>query len=329
MQLALITDTRDVDRYQRTLKANFERGTVSYRRTVQAAKLTYPCSIHWDQKNGLWAHFGATGGTRFWNAFGIDDPQEHKKYVRNVVQVNPSRTGHLGTGGAFVRDPESDSTFLAHSGRIGGESIGQTSEFLRRFEIVTVNARDKARPYTIIAEIEDPSLNARLAEFVRTCAAFKDGKKVTKKTGRSSLAVLSGDEYAGKIAYERRGYVATTRLHGRVFKALKRQLRERGIDGLLRDENRDLFFLNDGRYVLFEIKTGAAPYDIYTAVGQLMLHGEPDKRGSVCFLVAPSLPTAFANRLRALGIRIISYRDAGEKIRFVGIDDACRACGGK
>jgi hypothetical protein len=324
--MEILTEKADVDRCERTLEQHFKRGAAPFMRTVQAANLSFRCKVHWDAANGVWAHF-RPNETLFWNAFGLDDPEEsgHSKYVRNIVQINPSRVGHFNTGGAFVHDPEADAVYIAHSGKLGGESVGLTESFIATFDTVLLTAGKQEKPYTIIADIEDPRLNERIAAFVAAAAAFKSQTGSKAKTSKKSKP-LDGEEYAGKIRYRRGGYVATVRRHGRVYASLKRALNKLGIDGLQRDVNRDLFFKGDDRYVLFEIKTDASPYSVYTAVGQLMLHGDGVTSRVSRIFVAPEQPTQFADGLKSLGISTITYRDDGKKIVFDGLDVARKAC---
>lgn len=315
--MEIVTDRADIDRYQAVLEKNFKRGTSTFTRTVKGANLTWRCKIQWDSRNGVWAHF-LRRKSKFWNPFGLDDPRKarHSKDVRNVVQINPSRLGHFNTGGALVVDREAGVVFLAHSGRIGGESVGSTDAFIRTFDTVILTARKKQKAYTIISDIEDPQLNERIAAFVTATAAFKSKRGV--KGGSGSTRTLTGDEYAGKIRYRRRGYVASVRLHGRVQQYLRRALATMGIAGLQRDVNRDLYVKRDGLDVLFEIKTGATPYDVYTAVGQLMIHGSGNATSRI--LVAPRLPASMSEKIRSLGIGTIAYREVGKSIEFEGLD---------
>lgn len=317
--MEIITERAEVDRCQAVLEKSFKRGTSTFTRVVQGANLSERCRIHWDPRNGVWAHFRLTN-TRFWNPFGLDDPESpgHTKYVSNVVQINPSRLGNFNTGGAFVSDSEAAVVYLAHCGKIGGESVGQTENFISTFDTVRLKAGRTAKPYTIIADIEDPQLNRRIAAFVAAAASFKTGQGKMKASTKSAKP-LSGEEYAGKIRYRRGGYVSTVRLHGRVYRYLKSALEKLGVSGLQRDVNRDLYLRKGGRYVLFEIKTGDSPYDVYTAVGQLLLHGDGAKSTSRV-LVAPSVSSHFSDKLRALGISTITYRDDGKTIAFDGLD---------
>ena len=312
----IITERADVDNCQAILEKTFKRGTTTFTRFVHGAKFSLRCKIHWDPRYKVWAHFSLTK-TRFWNPFGLDDPRS-TTHVGNVVQINPSRVGHFNTGGAFVRDAEVGVVFLAHCGRIGGESVGQTENFISKFDTIQLTAGKVTKTYTIIADIQDPHLNERIAAFVASAANFK-ARSGKMKASPKSARPLAGDEYEGKIDYRRDGYVSTVRLHGRLYLSLKSALKELGVSGMQRDINRDLYLRHDGRDVLFEIKTGDSPYDVYTAVGQLMLHGDNSKRTSRV-LVAPSVPCHFSDKLRALGINTITYRDDGKTIEFDGLN---------
>jgi hypothetical protein len=321
--MELIRDMDLVDQYQTLLKANFTSSAKELTRTIVAANLTVRRVIHWDEENHVWGHFGKGGGNRFWNPFGVDDARVKERVV-NSVQINPSRLGHMNTGGAFLSDPASESVFLAHSGRLGGRSSGQGTSFLTQFETITVNIGESKKPYTIIGEINDASLNARIADFVAAAAAFKSSKakKANTKKAKSNPEKPGNDEYAGTLAYRRKGYVETVRLHGRVFKALKDALRLRGVTAS-RDVYRDLFYTKNGRQVLFEIKTSTTPQHIYTAVGQLMMHGIAKTQSASCFVVLPAIPGTHAKKLRTLGIGVISYRETSKGLVFNVLVEAC------
>lgn len=325
--MELVREKSRVDQYQAILKRNFIRNATKLVRTVTGANLTHRCAIHWDKENRVWAHLDAGAETHFWNPFGVDDPHG-KQNVVNIVQINPSRAGHLNTGGAFLWDAASECVFLAHSGKLGGKSVGQGEQFLTNLETVDVVVGKTTKRYTIVAEIDDPTLNARIADFVAVAASFKTANNgEPSRKGKAAAPELSGDEYAGKIVYRRHGYVATTRLHGRIFKELKRELLLRGLHDLVHDQNRDLFYSRNRLNVLFEIKTDAGLHQIYTAVGQLMIHGQAATVPFACFLVAPPLRRSLAEKLSALRIGIITYRDTGKSISFSNLAEACKACG--
>ncbi|MBZ0118387.1 MAG: hypothetical protein K8H88_15395 [Sandaracinaceae bacterium] len=95
--------------------------------------------------------------------------------------------------------------------------------------------------------------------------------------------------------------------HGRVVRALADAMKQRGLP-FGNDTHRDLYVVGtDGRTEwLFEVKTDATTTSIYTAVGQLMLHGRAAARETKLFLVVPERPP-FALGLREIGIEVIPY----------------------
>lgn len=314
----LVRDTSSVDRYQRELKERFTASAVRRKATIVAARLTEEDRlVYWDRSNGVWAHFSLSQNrSRYWNPFGIDNPDKSTTLL-NIVQINPSRYGHLTTGGAFIVDDASDSVFLAHSGKIGGQHGGETAAFLAQFETVALDVGRKMRRYVIIADLRDPDLNQRIAAFVALCARFKE-KKRRRRTNDKSNAVASG-EYDGAIEYVRKGYVRTRRAHGLIYKALRRELERRRVKEIGRDVNRDLFCGTSNSKTLFEIKTDCDTTSVYTGVGQLMLHGTAEGY-SKYVLVCPNLGKAELKRLRKLGIFHVGCKVRGERVEFTALD---------
>jgi hypothetical protein len=323
--MELVTDKALIDRYERVVIGAFREGSKRLIRDVSGSRFTERgCTIYWDRSTGIWAHFRKRPN-KYWCPFGIDDPT-NRKNIANTVQINPSRVGHKGTGGAFIRDVQSGAVYLAHSGRIGGESVGKTDVFLKYFDTENIRVGRSIKRYILISQINDPNLRGRIADFVRAAATFKRRGKIVPHGEARTPQELTGDEYAGEIMYARKGYVSTVRRHGRVFKHLKRELAKRGVTKLKRDTNRDLYLDGNGRNVLFEIKTDST-YGLYTAVGQLMLLGRAVTHSAKCFLVAPPISDENRRRLQSLRIGFIEYEERGEAIRFTGLEQACRACG--
>jgi hypothetical protein len=315
--MELVRDARLVDELQAALKRNFIRRARRLRRTVVAANLTEPCTIYWDADFGVWGHFRNVG-THYWNPFGVDDPTRRENVV-NSVQINPSRDGKLNTGGAFLWDAASEIAFLAHSGRLGGKSVGEQERFLRFCDTVEVTVNGIPKQYIVISAIEDAQLNENIARFVALAASFKSSGGARSATHKGPLR---RDEYTGAISYERKGYVETVRWHGRVVKALKSELQRRGLT-VHRDVNRDLYCKARGVPILFEVKANATLHDVYTAVGQLLIHGTASDSKTRCVLVAPSVQPDIKAKLRALKLQVLTYREVGTGFRFDGLDRVC------
>jgi hypothetical protein len=109
--------------------------------------------------------------------------------------------------------------------------------------------------------------------------------------------------------------------HGDVVDALSLALGGRKIRHG-NDRFRDLYILgdSDALKVLFEVKTDLGTSSIYSAIGQLMLHGAAEAITPTLVAVLPGSPDSrTAQALEKLGIKILSY-DLANKISFHYLD---------
>lgn len=131
---------------------------------------TVDTKVVWLPTLGIWTYCdlppsGASGGNRFWNAFGIGYPD---KLVSIVCEINPSREGvNRRTKGAFVVD-EKGQLLICHRGmfNIAG---GMTGEFFRRhYRGVWLEASEGTHLSTFIrvGQINSVELGESLRNFV-------------------------------------------------------------------------------------------------------------------------------------------------------------------
>jgi hypothetical protein len=122
-----------------------------------------------------------------------------------------------------------------------------------------------------------------------------------------------------------KGYTGGTRVveHGRIVKALEAARRDLG--KTKRSKAIDLAVLSKSFADLYEVKTSACTTDIYTAVGQLLIHGEGVKEALGLrvrrYLVLPELPRqAFAHHIGTNGdISVIVYSKIGGQYTFKSV----------
>jgi hypothetical protein len=113
-------------------------------------------------------------------------------------------------------------------------------------------------------------------------------------------------EFSGKRGYQVRGEIEAQCDHGLVIDVLRQAL-ERGGLRSRRDRNHDLFVFGSNP-LLFEAKTETSTTNLYTAVGQLLLHAatmDPLPRRVLVVPDAPTIPTARV--LAQLGIEVLQY----------------------
>jgi len=110
--------------------------------------------------------------------------------------------------------------------------------------------------------------------------------------------------------------------HGLVVDALALVMSSRNI-AHGNDQFRDLYILgeNGSLKMLFEVKTDLGTSSIYSAVGQLMLHGAGEDRQPVLVAVLPGKPDGrTARALERLGINLLAYEMAGIVVSFPELD---------
>ncbi|MNE76816.1 hypothetical protein D3C80_1730770 [compost metagenome] len=132
------------------------------------------------------------------------------------------------------------------------------------------------------------------------------------------------DEFSGETNVSPRATSGTRVVeHGAIVAALAKALG--GGSNLRKSQAIDLAAIREGSVDLFEVKTSANTQSVYTAVGQLLIHGESIKTlmGQKVrrFLVLPGLPRKdFLKPIaKALEATIITYRSEGGDYIFMGL----------
>lgn len=110
--------------------------------------------------------------------------------------------------------------------------------------------------------------------------------------------------------------------HGIVVNQLAELLRQSGLHPG-NDQRQDLIVVGEERIqVLFEVKSSASPYCVYTAIGQLMYHGSVQNPPPLRVAVLPESASAeVRERLRRLGIRLVTFRLETGQPRFDGLTE--------
>lgn len=178
--LKLITQQSENRRLQARVEKRLIEGlsdagnqAVSFRPTTINLPLyvSGPSGLWWGRKE--LDH--TNGEPRFWNVFGLFSPN---KTQRISIEINiPLERPTARVAGFFASDPEAGSTYLMHSGKIGGGLEGATKQgFLEWIgcELVEVSCPlGKVRRGVVVADIDDSSFVPRLHRFVQQAHAFK------------------------------------------------------------------------------------------------------------------------------------------------------------
>lgn len=153
-----------------------------------------------------------------------------------------------------------------------------------------------------------------------------DGNPPVARTRRASAPAPKAvyrPEFSGTKTYvPPKSAVEADCRHGLVVDALATELSARNV-GYGNDQFRDLYIVGDDRplKVLFEVKTDLRTGSIYSAVGQLMLHGAAQDRPPILVAVLPGKPDQrTAQALERLAIRVLPYEMA-DAISFPTFDE--------
>ncbi len=348
---AVVTDIAEIARLNKQLARRLST-SFKVRRTRE---ITYPAGHH----TGT-VYFESAAGTavRAWspdsgpdkliNFLLAGDPAA-STWMQIDVQMNfPAGTYNRRMAGAFVTD-ESGDVLVAHRGKLTKGKAGHPkAKVFREFASRTVEADDHGLTSKIIliSALDDPELADRLWKFaveareVATRIASEEddsdadddtptaggggglggGRKPSSPPKDPVLKLRDYfDEYAGEGSLKGHGGGKRTVEHGDVVKALELQLRANGRSQ--KAQAIDLAIVAS-QVDLFEVKTSARTTDLYTGVGQLLIHGEcirellemPVRR----HLVLPAPPRAGHGKhvTKKGGISIVTYEKNGAGYTF-------------
>ncbi len=349
----VITDVAEIAKLNRLLGKQLKRVF----RIQQEREITYPsghfnATVYFKSDDAsnvrAWSPFG--GVNKLGNFLLSGDPTSDH-WMEIDVQLNfPTGTYNRRMAGAFVKDSKGD-VFIAHRGKLTKGRAGlKKAKVFREFASRTIEAHDGNRSsrFILIAALDASDLADRLWKFAEEAreAATRIGAEQdditedeTPPSGNSLKRTTPGkktasvkeimlrlrdyfDEYAGEG--HSKGHASGKRMveHGDIVRALEEKLCTTGSSQ--KAQAIDLAIVA-GQVDLFEVKTSTRTTDVYTGVGQLLIHGEcihdvlrlPVRR----HLVLPMRPhESHCNPItQKAGINIVTFEKIGDGYRFTGL----------
>lgn len=294
------------------------------------------------------------------------DPGSTKWIEISVQLNFPAGTYNRRMAGAFVKDGSGDIFVAHRGKLTKGKAGLPKDKVFREFAASAVEAADngKTSRVILIAGLNDPELADRLWEFAeearevatrlgaelhgdgwsqhtggppsrgtviggrgdagRAHGTDTSGEQTASPTER--LLKLRGyfDEYSGEGRTKGHGGGKRTVEHGAVVRALELSLRSKGSSQ--KAQAIDLAIVATSKVDLFEVKTSARTTDVYTGVGQLVIHGECIKEllgvAVKRYLVLPGEPKASHSRAISgkAHIKVVTYQKKGSKYQFTGLN---------
>lgn len=332
----LIEDKKEIEGAQRALEHTLRLAFPNKR----VRNIGYPSSTVWDAKihtdevywyrtDRITDRLDGVSHSRSLNWFGRF---KEAGSLHIAVEVNTPLAGRDNmVGGFFVRDAETGMIYLMHSGRVGGgkRGVGQKAflTWTDRPPEVAIDKEGRERRGIIVMPIEGPAAAQSVMSYVDEVAAFKafvsEGGVESPQFRDRVLAYADYfDEASGRRRGTRSSKIDYVSRHGDIVRAV-REWRNQSLganDGrIVKSVLLDLGVERSGKLLeAYEIKTSVSRQNLYTAIGQLLVHGGGDECKK--YLVYPtdlSIPDDISRALERIGINVLTVMITGTSVRIL------------
>lgn len=243
-----------------------------------------------------------------------------------TVEINTSYAGRNDqVAGFFARDTETGSVYLMHSGRVGGGTKGVgKGAFLAWSDqrlVEAVDSEGNKREGIIVMPVEGSGASQSAARYIAQIARFK----VAVRAGELGTAEFQKkqkdfeDFYAesrGRRRGRRSSKIDYLSRHGDVVDALYEWRLQAGLSRGQRLVKNVLIDLGcvSGQSLLevYEVKTSATRPDLYTGIGQLLVHGSQDAcRRTLVLPHHETIPADVQSALARMNIALLRFELTG------------------
>lgn len=332
---SLLERKEDIIRAQRKLEATFRRDFP--RRALK--NIGYPGGTNFNAKvfhNGQYWYWTAdhndsdVPNPRRLNWFGLFDEERD---LQISVEINTAYEGRNDqVAGFFARDNTTGMVYLLHSGRVGGGTAGVSRSALLAWSnqrlVEAVDLSGGVRDGVLVMPIEGLAATRSAIRYIGTVASFKqavrNGDLALREFRRKQQQLEDFySEARGRRKGRRSAKLDYISRHGDVVDALYEWRLSSPMPTGAKVVKNVLIDMGVavGRELVevFEVKTSATRQDVYSAIGQLMVHGERSDCRRV--MVLPS-GMAIANDLRRallrLGIELLRFDLDEERATIAG-----------
>lgn len=286
---SLIESKLEIERAQTKLETSIRREfkikvqrNIGYPggKTNNAAVVTNGAHWFWSESHNP----KGTKNPRRLNWFGVYR-SDHDLQIS--VEINtPFEGSNSAIAGFFARDNQTGSIYLFHTGRVGGGKKGVSRDaFLAWSEkklIEVFDSSGKTREGVLVMPVEGAAASLPALHYVDKIAGFKKavraGETDTAKF-KNKLSELRAyyKEFAGRRKGIRKADFDYISRHGEVVDALYEWRKSAGLDAGKSITKTMLIDLGvaAGKDLceIYEVKTNTTRQDVYTAIGQLIVHG--------------------------------------------------------
>lgn len=131
--------------------------------------------LYWSSKLRIWLGSRKIENSRYWNGFGIDEPEEYSGRTITCEINFPIKGIKRAVAGAFAED-ESGNVYVIHRGKLGGNYSKKTFDENYEGEWTRVQDGDMKTDIVVISRLDDPELPEHVKDFVYDVYRMKNGE---------------------------------------------------------------------------------------------------------------------------------------------------------
>jgi hypothetical protein len=319
---SFVESKKDIAQAQRKLEATIRRDftKTSVKNIGHPGGTRFDAKVCTDGRHWFWSADRQGKNARRLNWFGLFRSNAD---LQISVEINtPYKNRNDRVNGFFGRDSKTGAIYLLHSGRPGGSTrgVGKSTFLAWSNEALTdvLDSSGYVRAGVVVMPIEGRTATRSATRYVDVVADFKLAVRAgqTNTPEVKSKQKLFDDFYAearGHRKGRRSKEIDYLSRHGDVVDALNIWRNARSLAEGARSVKNVLFDLGisvgSDLIEVYEVKTSASRSLIYSAIGQLLVHGTADRCQRFIVLpdkevIAPDLSGA----LQRLGIKLLRFR---------------------
>lgn len=266
---------------------------------------------------------------RFLNWFGVINDQ---KSLNITVELNVPITGiNNRVASFFAKDPVSQIPYLIHTGKVGGgkEGVGKYAflSYLNAKLVNIIDSEGKTKQGMILMALDETASIAVLLKYIGAIVQFKEAVRRDEFDTEKSMQLIEQYrdyylEYFGKKRGVRSENLEYISYHGLIVDALQTWRCKKNTNNnprIVKNTFIDLGVEEGGKLTeLYEVKTDSSRINIYTAIGQLMVHShEQDCQKYLVIPTSDEIPSIFNEVCNSLSITIIKFEISNEIVTIL------------
>ena len=236
-----------------------------------------------------------------------------------TVEINVAEEGRKnGIGGFFARDMGSGTVYLMHAGWLnpGGYAF---RDWLGQKQFAALDGRPEPRQGFIVVATNGSTGDHSLIRYIESIVRFREADDEVPDDPAQFRPFYQ--EPRGWRVADNPGVVEYLSRHGDVVDALRIWRERRGLEKpkgfIVKNTYIDMGVTDahDSLTELYEVKTSAARSDVYTGIGQLMVHGPSGCRRVLVLPGNEELKPGLPDAIKRLKIELLRYgldREDGE-----------------